>query len=71
MQARSIPIDSNHNWRAVIESDSIDRGLYQILIGKLKYLSQTRSNIAFAVSVVSQFIHSPRKIHMEVVLKML
>ena len=35
------------------ESTPIDTGRYQHLVGKLIYLSHTRPNIAFAVSVVS------------------
>ena len=35
------------------------------MAGKLIYLSLTRPNIAFSVSVVSQFMHAPTKRHME------
>ena len=38
---------------------AVDRGRYQRLVGKLIYLSHTRPDIAFAVSVVSQFMHAP------------
>ena len=40
-------------------------------MGKLIYLSHTRSDIAFAVSVVSQFMHSPRESHLEAVFRIL
>jgi hypothetical protein len=32
---------------------------YQRLVGKLIYLSHTRLNIAYAVSIVSEFMHFP------------
>lgn len=35
------------------ESPPLDKGRYQILVGKLIYLSHTRPNNAFAVSIVS------------------
>lgn len=37
----------------------VDKGHDQRLVGKLISLSQTHHDIAFAVSVVSQFMHSP------------
>ena len=36
-------------------------------MGKLIYLSHTRPDIAYAVCVVSQFVHDPRKPHMDAV----
>ena len=44
---------------------------YQKLVGKLIYLSHTRPDIAFDVSVVSQFMHSPYKKHLEAVYRIL
>ncbi|CAL9023566.1 unnamed protein product [Prunus brigantina] len=44
---------------------------YQRLVGKLIYLSYTRPDIAYAVSVVSQFMHSPSEDHMGVVMRIL
>ena len=38
-------------------------------MGKLIYLSHTRPDIAFAVSVVSQFMHSPRQAHLDAVFR--
>ena len=41
---------------------------YRRLVGKLNYLTITRSNISFLVSVVSQFLQSPCDNHMDVVI---
>ena len=38
-----------------------DRGRYQRLIEKLIYLSHTRPEIAYAIGVVSQFMHAPQE----------
>nr|GFB30224.1 putative RNA-directed DNA polymerase [Tanacetum cinerariifolium] len=46
-----------------------DRNRYQRLVGKLIYLSHTRPDIAYAVGVVSQFMHQPQVAHMNVVLR--
>jgi len=45
----------------------VDTRRYQRLVGKLIYLPYTRPNIAFSVSVVSQFKHSPYEEHLETV----
>ena len=49
----------------------MDTTEYQELVGKLSYLSLTRPKIAFAVSVVSQFKHSPYEEHLEAVNRIL
>ncbi|RVW48104.1 Retrovirus-related Pol polyprotein from transposon RE1 [Vitis vinifera] len=53
------------------ESTPVDRGRYQRLVGRLIYLSHTRPDIGFAVSAVSQFMHSPTEEHMEAVYRIL
>ncbi|XP_050896227.1 uncharacterized mitochondrial protein AtMg00810-like [Lathyrus oleraceus] len=50
---------------------SVDTGRYQRFVGKLIYLSHTRPDIAFSVSVVSQFMHSPFEEHLEAVYRIL
>ena len=48
-----------------------DRMQYQRLLGKLIYLAHTRPDIAYAVGVVSRFMHRPKVQHMEAVLRIL
>ncbi|KAJ9682786.1 hypothetical protein PVL29_018666 [Vitis rotundifolia] len=48
-----------------------DRDRYQRLVGRLIYLSHTRPDIAFSVSMVSQFMHVPRPEHCETVYRIL
>ena len=45
----------------------VDKDQYQHLVGKLIYLSHTRLDISFAISVVNQFMHAPYEEHMKVV----
>ncbi|KAL0539597.1 hypothetical protein IC582_023813 [Cucumis melo] len=45
----------------------VDKEQYQRLVGKLIYLSHTRPDISFVVSVISQFMQAPYKKHMEAV----
>ncbi|KAL6329534.1 hypothetical protein AAG906_022083 [Vitis piasezkii] len=44
---------------------------YQRLIGRLMYLAHTQSDLAYALSVVSQFMHPPSEEHMNVVIRIL
>nr|GFB09341.1 putative ribonuclease H-like domain-containing protein [Tanacetum cinerariifolium] len=48
-----------------------DKGRYQRIVGKLIYLSHTRPDIAYAVGVVSQFMHQPQISHMKAVLRII
>ena len=57
-------IEQNHCLSKDVGT-SVDKERYQRLIGRLIYLSHTRPDIAFAVSVVSQFMHDPRTSHMD------
>ena len=49
----------------------VDKEKYQRLVGKLIYLSHTRPDIAFAVSVASQHMQSPKEAHQEAAFKIL
>ena len=49
----------------------VDKERYQRLVGKLIYLSYTRPYNAFAVSLVSQHMHSPTEVHLEAVYRIL
>jgi hypothetical protein len=64
------PIEQNHR---LISEDGppVDRERYQRLVRRLIYLSHTRPDIAFAVSVVSQFMHDPRSRHMDAVIRII
>jgi hypothetical protein len=42
-----------------------------IRVGKLFYLSYTILDIAYAVSIISQFIHTPNKEYLEAVMRIL
>ncbi|KAM2422408.1 hypothetical protein ACFXTH_028630 [Malus domestica] len=65
------PIVQNHHL--VMHPDQVptNRDRYQRLVGRLIYLSYTMPNIAYAVSVVSQFMHSPSDMHMSAVERIL
>ena len=53
------PMDPNMKLGKNGEGVLVDTARYQRLVGKLIYLSHTRLDIAFAVSMVSQFMHAP------------
>ena len=49
----------------------VERGRYQRLVGRLMYLAHTRPNPAYALSIVSQFMHNPGEQHMNAVMRIL
>ena len=53
------------------DQEPVDKGRYQRLVGRLIYLAHTCLNIAYAVSAVSQFMHSPSVDHMAAVMRIL
>ncbi|KAJ0876787.1 putative RNA-directed DNA polymerase [Helianthus annuus] len=44
---------------------------FQKLVGKLIYLSLTRPDISYAVQFLSQFMHSPTDMHLQIALRLL
>ena len=53
------PMEMNHNLGILPDQAPTDKSRYQRLVGRLIYLSHTRPNISYAVSVMSQFMHAP------------
>ena len=49
----------------------VNKGRYQSLFGRLMYLAHTRPNLAYALSIVSQFMHNPEEQHMNAVMHIL
>ncbi|XP_070667379.1 uncharacterized mitochondrial protein AtMg00810-like [Malus domestica] len=49
----------------------VDKGRYQRLVGRLMYLAHIRPDLAYALSVVSQYMHNPGEQHMNVVMRIL
>ncbi|PRQ43270.1 putative RNA-directed DNA polymerase [Rosa chinensis] len=65
------PIEQNHCLAEYPDQVPTDRACYQRLVGRLIYLAHTRPDIAYAVSVVSQFMHNPSESHMDAVMRIL
>ena len=49
----------------------VDKGRYQRLVRRLMYLAHTRPDLAYALSIVSQFMHNSREQHMNAVMRIL
>ncbi|PRQ35370.1 putative RNA-directed DNA polymerase [Rosa chinensis] len=65
------PIEQNHRLAEYLDQVPTNKARYQRLVGRLIYLSHTRPDLAYAVSVVSQFMHNPSKTHMDAVFRIL
>ena len=55
----STPMTTNEKLSKDDNFEKIDEGLYRSLIGSLLYLTASRLDILFAISVLSRFMHSP------------
>ncbi|KAL6220548.1 hypothetical protein ACLB2K_008304 [Fragaria x ananassa] len=65
------PIEQNHRLAEYPDQVPTDKPRYQRLVGRLIYLAHTRPDVAYTVSVVSQFMHNPSVDHMNAVVRIL
>ncbi|XP_076946784.1 secreted RxLR effector protein 161-like [Bidens hawaiensis] len=65
------PTRVNHKLHMEEEAELTNKERYQRLVGKLIYLSYTRPDIAYAVGVISKFMHQPQVSHMEAVMRII
>ena len=65
------PIEYNCRLNSHDDESLSDTTLYKQLVGSLIYLTVTRSDISYAVHVVSQFMAAPRSPHYAIVLRIL
>ena len=65
------PIIIHHGLQMIEGEKLADRKQYQRMVGKLIFLSHTRPDIAYAVGVVSRFMHQPQIHHMTAVMRIL
>lgn len=66
-RSASTPIDPNNKLRLAKEDTPMDNKMYQRLVRKLIYMSQTRPDITYTVSIVSQIMHKLEKVHLQTV----
>ena len=67
----NIPIDPNLKLEINGDDEPVKKTGYQRLVGRLIYLAHTRPDIAFSVSCISQFMHSPSSSHMYAVYRII
>ncbi|KAL6315716.1 hypothetical protein AAG906_006578 [Vitis piasezkii] len=68
-QSVNIPIEEGLKLCVEPTQVSTDKGRYQRLVGRLMYLAHTRPDLAYALSVVSQYMHNPGEQHMNAVMR--
>ena len=61
----STPMNQKEKFSKDDGAEKIGEGYYRSLIGCLMYLTATRPDILFAVSLLSRFMHCPSEIHLQ------
>ena len=64
-------MDLNHKLGEAKEESMVDKRMYQRLVGKLIYRAHTQLDIAYSVSVISQFMLDLREPHLQAAYKVL
>jgi hypothetical protein len=67
----STPIEENLKLSIHPQQIHTNKERYQRLVGRLMYPVHTRPDLAYVLSVISQFMHSPSEEHMKVVTRVL
>ena len=62
-KAASTPLDQNVKLSSVDETKEVNGTLYRQLVGSLNYLTTTRLDISYSVSILSQFMAKPLESH--------
>jgi hypothetical protein len=65
------PMVQNHRLGEQSNQITMNKERYQYLIKRLLYLSHTLPDIAYVVSLVSQFMHNPSEDHINSMLQIL
>ncbi|KAE8698181.1 Calcium-dependent ARF-type GTPase activating protein family isoform 2 [Hibiscus syriacus] len=69
-ELRPVATPLEQNMRLTSEDKLLkDKTIYQRLIGKLIYLTNTRPDIAYSVQLLSQFMQQPRKLNLDASLR--
>jgi hypothetical protein len=67
----SIPLEQNVKLSADERDLVEDTTMYRRIVGSLIYMTITRPDLSYVVGVVSQFMQTPRKPHLDAVKRIL
>jgi len=60
----SNPSETNSKLEECITEEKVDSTMFRQIVGSLRYLCNSRPDICYSVSVISKFMHDPRKPHL-------
>lgn len=63
-EEEATPMNTDEKLQREDGNENADPRYFRSLIGGLNYLTHTRPDISFTVSVVSRYMHSPTKQHL-------
>lgn len=59
----TIPVITNLKLTEQLDEGGVDASLYKQIIGSLRYICNSRSNISYGVGLFSRFMNEPRQPH--------
>ena len=66
------PIEQNHKLSEALREKKMDRKMYEWrLVGRLVYFADSRPDILYSMSVISQFMYDLREIHLQAAYRVL
>lgn len=65
------PLEANVKLKVDEAEEAVDETLYKQMVGSLRFLCNSRPELAFSVGLVSRFMNKPRKSHMVAVKRIL
>ncbi|KAJ0653431.1 putative RNA-directed DNA polymerase [Helianthus annuus] len=63
-KAEVTPMNANEKLFLDDKADKVDEVMFRSLVGGLIYLTHTRPDLAYSVSLISRFMQSPSKLHL-------
>jgi len=60
----SNPSETNSKLDECSKEEKVDSTMFRQIVGSLRYLCNSRPNICYSVSLISKFMHDPRKPHL-------
>lgn len=70
-KSAAIPDETNHKLESDDDGEDVDATTFKQLVGCLRYLDSTRSDICYVVEMVTRFLSKPKRSHYQAAVRIL